>query len=48
MVSQMADAKNLGELFMAYLENLYNILCFMHFAILKFTVLIQFIGKATM
>ena len=27
MVSQMAQAKNLGELFMARLENLYNILC---------------------
>ena len=26
MVSQMAHAKNLGELFMANLENLYNIL----------------------
>ena len=27
MVSQMAHAKNLGELFMAHPENLYNILC---------------------
>ena len=27
MVSQMAHAKKLGELFMAHLENLYNILC---------------------
>ena len=27
MVSQMAHAKNLGEPFMAHLENLYNILC---------------------
>ena len=27
MVSQMAHAKNLGELFMAHLENLYNIRC---------------------
>ena len=26
MVSQMAHAKNLGELFTAHLENLYNIL----------------------
>ena len=26
MVSQMAHAKNLGEPFMAHLENLYNIL----------------------
>ena len=26
MVSQMAHAKNLGESFMAHLENLYNIL----------------------
>ena len=28
MVSQMARAKNLGEPFMAHLENLYNIPCF--------------------
>ena len=28
MVSQMVHAKNLGELFMAHLENLYNILCY--------------------
>ena len=28
MVSQMAHEKNLGELFMAHLENLYNILCY--------------------
>ena len=28
MVSQMAHAKKLGELLMAHLENLYNILCF--------------------
>ena len=27
MVSQMAHAKNLGESFMAHLENLYNMLC---------------------
>ena len=27
MVSQMAHAKNLGKLFMAHPENLYNILC---------------------
>ena len=27
MVSQMAHAKNLGEPFMAHLENLYNIPC---------------------
>ena len=27
MVSQMAHAKKLGELFMAHIENLYNILC---------------------
>ena len=27
MVSQMARAKNLGEPFMAHLENLYNIPC---------------------
>ena len=34
MVSQMAQAKNLGELFMAHLENLYNILCIMVIEIL--------------
>ena len=28
MVSQMAHAKNLGEPFMAHLENLYNIPCY--------------------
>ena len=28
MVSQMARAKNLGEPFMAHLENLYNIPCY--------------------
>ena len=27
IVSQMAHAKNLGEPFMAHIENLYNILC---------------------
>ena len=30
MVSQMAHAKNLGEPFMAHLENLYNIPCIQH------------------
>ena len=35
MVSQMAHAKNLGEPFMAHLEDLYNIPCY------SVTVIIQ-------
>ena len=38
MVSQMAHAKNLGEPFMAYLENLYNIHCSLYKQLKQFLI----------